>query len=25
VPPTGWSFYYERAKNRFDRWAGWSQ
>jgi hypothetical protein len=25
VPPTGWSFYYQRAKNRFERWAGWSQ
>jgi len=25
APTTGWSYYYERAKNRFGRWAGWSQ
>ena len=25
APTTGWSFYYQRAKNRFRRWAGWSQ
>ena len=25
APTTGWSFYYERVKNRFERWAGWSK
>jgi hypothetical protein len=25
APTTGWSYYYERAKDRFGRWAGWSQ
>jgi hypothetical protein len=25
APTTGWNFYYERAKNRFERWAGWSK
>ena len=25
APPTGWSFYYQRARDRFERWAGWSR
>jgi hypothetical protein len=24
APTTTWSYYYQRAKNRFERWAGWS-